>query len=29
MMTDPDMDGHIYIKPEDSDSDSDYYNIDD
>jgi DNA-directed RNA polymerase specialized sigma24 family protein len=29
MMTDPDMGGHIYIKPEDSDSDSDYYNIDD
>ena len=29
MMTDPDMSSYIYIKPEDTDSESDYYNIDD
>jgi DNA-directed RNA polymerase specialized sigma24 family protein len=29
MMTDPEMSCNIYIKPEDGDSESDYYNIDD
>lgn len=29
MMTDPDMSNYIYIKPENTDSESDYYNIDD